>query len=162
MSDNAVLLVIVPVFLLFAIVVIPFIPFLLLHSYFGEKQFEKECAAFLSRMNGACFFCYNSRKSSVEFARDIIVPELASSVHVVFVNGKKVEFGSDSKYVSALLYRIKERKGFPYLLKIEDGEVRNLSVNNQFYSIMMGRKPIRPLLERMDAFFRDALRQSLK
>ena len=159
-SDNAVLLVIVPVFLLFAIVVIPFIPFMLLYSYFNDKQFEKEYTAFLARMNGACFFSYNSRKSSVEFARDVIVPELAPSVHIVFVNGKSVEFGDDSKHVSTMLSRIKERNGFPYLLKIEEGKVIDLSVNNQFYSIMMGRKSIMPLLERMNSFFSAASQKS--
>ncbi|MDO7852550.1 hypothetical protein [Hymenobacter convexus] len=153
LSDNAALLVIVPVVLLFAIVIIPFIPFLLLHSYFNDKQFEKEYTSFLARMNGACFFCYNSRKSSVEFARDVIVPELGPAVHVVFVNGKRVDFGDDSKFISTMLYRIEARKGFPYLLKIEGRKVHDLSVNNQFYSIMIGRKSIAPLLQRINSFF---------
>ncbi|GAB3726846.1 hypothetical protein GCM10027594_08660 [Hymenobacter agri] len=155
-SEGALLLVIIPVILLCIVLLIPIIPFFLLYAYISDKQFEKSYKQFLARMNGACFFCYNSRKSSVEFARDVIAPELAPSVHIVFVDGKKVEFGADSKYISKMLYSIKERKGFPYLLKIEGGELHDLSVNNQFYSIMIGRKPIAPLLQRINLFFEEA------
>ncbi|HEX8326193.1 MAG TPA: hypothetical protein VF629_01545 [Hymenobacter sp.] len=138
---------------LFILVILPTIPFFLIYSHFSNKQFEKNYKLFLERMNGTCFFCYNSRKSSVEFAREVIVPELDSSVVVVFVDGKKVDFGTDSQYVSKMLYSVKERKGFPYLLKVEDAQVIDTSVNNQFYSIMIGRKPIAPLLDRINAFF---------
>ncbi|MFD2717630.1 hypothetical protein ACFST9_02815 [Hymenobacter monticola] len=152
-SEAIILLVVIGMVFLGIVLLIPIIPFFMLHAHFSDKQFEKDYSQFLERMAGACFFCYNSRKSSVEFARDVIVPELATSVHIVFVNGKEVEFGADSKYISRMLYDIKERKGFPYLLKIEDGQVANMSVNNQFYSIMIGRKPIEPLLDRMNTFF---------
>ena len=93
-------LVAIPIVLL---VVILALPFFFVYSYFSDKQFEKNYKLFLERMNGACFFCYNSRKSSVEFTREVIVPEIDSSVHVVFVDGKKVDFGTDSPYVSKML-----------------------------------------------------------
>ncbi|MGY3088882.1 hypothetical protein ACVWYF_001922 [Hymenobacter sp. UYAg731] len=143
-------LVAIPIAIFFVVLALPFF---FVYSYFSDKQFEKNYKSFLERMNGARFFCYNSRKSSVEFAREVIVPELESSVQVVFVDGKKVDFGTDSQYVSKMLYSVKERKGFPYLLKIEDAQVIDTSVNNQFYSIMIGRKPIAPLLDRINAFF---------
>ena len=142
-------LVAIPIVIFFVVLSLPFF---FIYSYFSDKQFEKNYKSFLERMNGACFFCYNSRKSSVEFVREVIVPELYSSVHVVFVDGKKVDFGTDSQYVSKMLYGVKEQKGFPYLLKIEDAQVIDTSVNNQFYSIMIGRKPIEPLLDRINAF----------
>ncbi len=152
-SEKAILVIIVPAVLLVAVVLLPLVPFLLLYAYFSDKRFQKHYQQFLARMNGACFFCYNSRKSSVEFARDVVVPELAASVHVVFVDGNKVVAGVDSDYISKMLYSIKERKGFPYLLKIEAGRVLDLSVNNQFYSIMIGRKPIMPLVDIINLFF---------
>ncbi|WP_140464344.1 hypothetical protein [Hymenobacter nivis] len=138
---------------LFIIIILPVIPFLLIHSHFSNKQFKKDYKLFLERMNGTCFFCYNSRKSSIEFAREVIVPGLDPSVHVVFVDGRKVKYGADSQYISTMLYSIKERKGFPYLLKIQDAQVIDTSINNQFYSVMIGRKPVAPLLERINAFF---------
>lgn len=148
---------ILAVFLLCAVIAIPFIPFIVLHAHLSEKQFLKRYHAFLAQMNGACFFCYNNRKSSVEFARDVIVPELPASVHIVFVDGSKVMAGANSEYLSRMLYGITERKGFPYLLKIEAGQVVDLSVNNQFYSVMVGGKSIAPLVERIYAFFGSAV-----
>ena len=59
--------------LLGAVVIIPAMPFILLYAHFSNKQFQERYQQFLERMNGTCFFCYNNRKSSVEFARDIIV-----------------------------------------------------------------------------------------
>jgi hypothetical protein len=154
-SEKVLLLIIAPVALLGIVLLIPVVPFLLLYAYISDKQFEKGYKQFLARMNGACFFCYNSRKSSVEFARNVIVPELPTPVHVVFVNGRDVDFGADSKYISKMLYSIEERKGFPFLLKIEGGEVRYLSLNNQFYSIIIGHKSVVPLLQRIASFFND-------
>lgn len=140
----------------FLILIILCIPFILIYSHFSNKHFEREYKLYLERMNGACFFCYNSRKSSVEFARDVIAPALEPTIQVVFVDGKDVRFGDDSQFISKMLYSIQERKGFPYLLKIKDGQIIDTSVNNQFYSIMIGRKPITPLLERINAFYTSA------
>ena len=151
--DSITGVIILAVVLLCAVIAIPFIPFIILSAHFSDKQFQKRYHQFLERMNGACFFCYNSRKSSIEFARDVIVPELSTSIHIVFVDGNKVVAASESEYISKMLGSITERKGFPYLLKIENGKVLDLSVNNQFYSIMIGRKPIAPLMERIHAFF---------
>jgi uncharacterized membrane protein YbaN (DUF454 family) len=155
-KDKAVLVVGVAFIIGFILLIIPCIPFILIQDYFSNKAFEKEYKLYLERMNGACFFCYNSRKSSVEFARNIIAPALEPDIHVVFVDGRDVESSDDSKYISKMLYSIQERKGFPYLLKIKDGQVINMSVNNQFYSIMIGSKSITPLLERINAFYNSA------
>ncbi|RYE20393.1 MAG: hypothetical protein EOP45_11125 [Sphingobacteriaceae bacterium] len=69
------------------------------------------------------------------------------------MDGRDVQSDDDSKYISKMFYSIQERKGFPYLLKIKDGQVLDMSVNNQFYSILIGRKPITPLLERINTFY---------
>ena len=139
------------------VIVIPFIPFILAHSHFSNKQFQKGYNLFLERMNGGCFFFYNSRRSSIAFAREVVVPALDPSVHIVFVEGSRIDVGADSQYISNMLAAVKERKGFPYLLKIEHEEVLELSVNNQFYSIMAGHKPIGPLLDRINSFFKTGI-----
>jgi hypothetical protein len=154
--DKAVLVGGVVFIIGFILLIIPCIPFILIYAYFSNRAFEKKYKLYLERMNEACFFCYNSRKSSVEFARDIIAPALEPNIRVVFVDGKDVKSGNDSKYILKMLYSIQERKGFPYLLKIKDGQVSDMSVNNQFYSIMIGRKSITPLLERINAFYTSA------
>lgn len=140
-------------FIVFALLILPIIPFFLIYSYFSDKQFHTRYNLFLEQMNGALFFCYNSRKSSVDFARESIIPELDPAVQVVFVDGREVILVENREYVSRMLGSIKERKGFPYLLKVEDGQVLALSVNNQFYNILNGRKAIAPLLDRINTFF---------
>ncbi|WP_324676737.1 hypothetical protein [Hymenobacter sp. GOD-10R] len=135
------------------ILAIPFIPLILIYAYVSDKQFDKDYRHYLQRMNGTCFFCYNNRKSSVAFARDVIVPKLNPAIEVIFVEGREVKNRSDSKFISRMLYSIQERKGFPYLLKIEDEQVLNYSVNNQFYSTMIGKKQVEPLLAHIDSFF---------
>jgi uncharacterized membrane protein YbaN (DUF454 family) len=155
-KDKAVLVGGVVFIISFILLLIPCIPFILVNAYFSDKAFEKEYRLYLNRMNEACFFCYNSRKSSVEFARDIIIPALEPNIKVIFVDGRNVKSGDDSKYISRMLYSIQERKGFPYLLKIKDGQILNMSVNNQFYSIMISHKSITPLLERINAFYNSA------
>ena len=84
----------------------------------------------------------------------MVLPLLDPAVHIVFVEGKSVQEGPDSAFVSRMLYSIQERKGFPYLLKIVDGQVLYQSVNNQFYNCVAKHKPLGPLLENIQAFYR--------
>ena len=118
-----------------------------------QEEFQKEYKEFLSRVNGSKFFFYNSRRSSVEFVKDTVVPQLQPTTNVVFVDGENIDCGPDSKFVSHMLYGVKERKGFPYLIKVVNGEPMDYSVNNLFYNIMTGRKPLTPLLQRINAFY---------
>ncbi len=143
--------------ILIILLIIPAIPFILIYLHFDNIKFQKNYRLYLKNMNGACFFCYNSRKSSVQFAREIIVSKIDSTVRVIFVDGWKIDCGPDSKYISKMLGDIKEKKGFPYLLKIIDEQVAYSSVNNQFYSIMIGSKPIAPLLHRISDFYNSTI-----
>ena len=156
LKDKAVLVGGIAFIIGFILLIIPCIPFILIYAHFSDKAFEKEYKLYLERMNGACFFCYNSRKSSVEFAKNVVVPALEPDIQIVFVDGKDVKSDNDSKYISKMLYSIQERKGFPYLLKIKDGQVLDMSVNNQFYSILIGHKSITPLLEIINTFCNSA------
>jgi hypothetical protein len=126
---------------------------LMIYAHFAEKKFQKEYKEFLSRVNGSRFFFYNSRRSSVEFAKDTVVPQLQPTTNVVFVDGEEIDCGPDSKFISHMLYGVKERKGFPYLIKIVNEEPVDYSVNNLFYNTMTGKKPLTPLLQRINAFY---------
>jgi hypothetical protein len=125
----------------------------LVYAHFAEKKFQKEYKEFLRRVNGSRFFFYNNRRSSVEFAKDAIVPQLQPTTNVVFVDGEDIDCGPDSKFVSHMLYGVKERKGFPYLIKVVNEEPMDYSVNNLFYNTMTGKKPLTPLLQRINAFY---------
>ncbi|WP_133257262.1 hypothetical protein [Hymenobacter edaphi] len=137
----------------FLLLALPFIPFILAYNYLEERQFQRQYQRFLLEANGAKFFCYNNRKSSVAFAQDEVVPLLDSAVRVVFVEGSAVNASADKAFISRMLHSIKERKGFPYLLKIVDGQVLPYSVNNQFYNCLVQQKPLEPLLTTIQAFY---------
>lgn len=137
---------------------LPFIPLLLAYNYIDEQRFKQKYRRFLREANGAAFFCYNNRRSSVAFAREVVVPALDASVRIVFVEGKAIKADADQAFISHMLYSIKERRGFPYLLKIVDEQVLAYSVNNQFYSCLVQQKPLLPLLATIQAFYHSPAR----
>lgn len=134
-------------------VFIAFLIYVSISSYFADRKFKEEYEAFLSRVSGTHFFFYNSRRSSVSFAREAVVPLLGPTIKVVFVDGEDIDVGNDSRFISHMLYGVKHKKGFPYLIKIDKGRPLDYSVNNLFYNTMNGKKPIQPLLKRIDAFY---------
>ena len=121
--------------------------------HFSDKRFKVGCEDFLHRVNGSSFFFYNSRRNSVEFAKETVVPQLQPATKVIFVDGEDIDCGPDSKFVSHMLYDIKEKQGFPYLIKVIDEEPVYYSVNNLFYNTMTNKKPLTPLLQRINAFY---------
>jgi hypothetical protein len=152
-ADNYELIWLLPLFFVGIILAIPFLPFVFIYAHFSDKKFKKDYAEYLKKKDGACFFYYNNRKSSINYIREFLLPELPEYVQVVFVERREVDSGPDGKYLAKMLGDVKERRGFPYLLKIMNGQVLECSVNNQFYSIMIGRKLLTPLLDRINAFY---------
>lgn len=136
-----------------ALVFLPCLPFILIWSHFSDKKFQKAYNLYLQQMNGACFFFYNNRKSSVAFAREVIAPGLAPNVQRVFVEGLRITVKDEQGLISHMLAGVKDRKGFPYLIKIVDGQVLDCSVNHQFYNTMASSKPIAPLLAQINSFY---------
>ncbi|MDF7811974.1 hypothetical protein [Hymenobacter sp. YC55] len=145
--------IIIAIVLIMVIVILPFLPFTLIYSHFANKKFEKQYSEYLQQANGACFFFYNNRKSSVTFSREILVPKLAPTVRKLFVEGTQIISGDDLRFLSTMLAGVKDRKGFPYLLKVMDGQVIDCSINHQFYNTMSGNKPIEPLLAQINSFY---------
>jgi len=138
---------------LFILAVVAFVAAVSIKDSSDRKKFLKEYRAFLKRISGTRFFFYNSRRSSVAFARETIVPRLEPNIKVIFVDGEDIDFGDDSKFISHMLYSVKHKKGFPYLIKIDNEEPVDYSVNNIFYNTMNGKKPLEPLLKRISTFY---------
>ncbi|WP_157530685.1 hypothetical protein [Hymenobacter norwichensis] len=163
-SDTLISLVagscIVAAILVAAIICLPLLPFILIWSHFSNKRFQKEYNLYLQQMNGVCFFFYNNRKSSVAFAREMLAPKLAPAVRRTLVEGKRIVTGDDLSFLSTMLTGVKDRKGFPYLIKVVDGQVLDCSINQQFYNTMAGNKPLEPLLAQINSFYTSTARAS--
>ncbi|WP_375434055.1 hypothetical protein [uncultured Hymenobacter sp.] len=144
---------ILAVIIIATIIFLPFLPFVLISSHFSNKRFQEEYNLYLQQIDGMCFFFYNNRKSSVAFAREIIIPELDPTVRRIFVEGSRITVKDEQKFISHMLTGVKDRKGFPYLIKVVDGQVLDCSVNHQFYNTITGRKPIAPLLAQINSFY---------
>jgi hypothetical protein len=151
--DSTVSFVLAVIALAALVLLIPLMPFILIYLYFDQQKDQKEYNFYLQQINGAKFFCYNNRRNSVMFGKEVVVPALDPSIRVVFVDGEDIDCGPDSKHISKMLYEVKQHKGFPYLLKVVNGEVIDDSVNNLFYNTMTGSKPLEPLLARINEFY---------
>jgi len=114
---------------------------------------EKEYADFLGTIEGIKFFCYNNRKKNKEFIETTILPTLSSDIKIIYVDGKIPKSDYDQNFISTLLYSIKDRKGFPYLLKISNGQLVDKSISQDFYKTMNQNKDIRHLNENINSFY---------
>jgi len=126
---------------------------------FDEKRFKKKYEAFLEKMNGAGFLFYNNRINSIDFVEKAIAPALKSDVKMIPVTRSKI-VGDGSDCFGKMLEDVETRNGFPYLAKVIDGNVLTESINSQFYNVMNGKKPIEPLLDRINAFYTPAFSHS--
>ncbi len=142
----------VGVFIILSPVLVPFIT----HSFFQNRLFNKEYKAYLQSIEGKKFFVYNSRTNSYSYIKNNLLPRLPKDVEVIYLNGKDPVTNLNKNYISHALYSIKDRKGFPYLLRVENGEIKDKSINNVFYNTKNQNKDIQLLLNQMDQFFTTA------
>ncbi len=145
------------IFILIIILLSPFlIPFIIFY-YFRNKQFNKDYTEYLITINEANFFCYNNKKISQEFIEKNILPFLSSEIKVIFLDGKTPRSDYDEKYISKLLFSIKEKTGFPYLIKVSNGELLlEKSINAEFYNTLNQSKDLSILIDKINSFFKAA------
>ena len=142
----------VGLFLLFAPLIILALPFIV-WAYFDNLAFNRKYKAFLQTIDGTKFFCYNNRTNSKDFIEKNILPALTPDIKVIFLDGKTPKSDYDQSFISKALYSIKDRKGFPYLLKISNGQLIDKSINNDFYNTMNQDKDIGQLRKKIVSFY---------
>lgn len=122
----------------------------------GHRKTKVEAAeyhAFMQKVEGAKFFCYNNRKNSQGFIETHIIPYLPVGVKIIFVEGRIPKSEFEEKYISKLLFGINYRKGFPYLLKISAGKLKDLSIHHELYNTINQKKDVSVLMKKMNVFF---------
>lgn len=141
------------IIILLSPLIIPFI----ITFYFRDKKINKKYTEYLVSINEVNFFCYNNKKNSQEFIEKNILPFLSSEISVIFLDGKTPKSDYEEKYISKLLYTIKEKTGFPYLLKVSKGELLlETSINADFYNTLNQSKDLSPLINKINSFFKVA------
>ncbi len=142
----------VGLYILFAPLLILFLPFMI-YGYFDNLAFNRKYKDYLHTIDGTNFFCYNNRTNSKDFIEKNILPTLTPDIKVVYLDGKTPKSEYDQSFISKALYCIKDRKGFPYLLKISDGQLLDKSINNEFYNTMNQNKDIGQLSKKIISFY---------
>ncbi len=142
----------VGLYILFAPLIILALPFII-WSYFDNIAFNKKYKTYLHTINGTNFFCYNNRTNSKDFIEKNILPTLSPDIKVIYLDGKTPKSDYDQSFISKVLYSIKDRKGFPYLLKITDGQLIDKSINNDFYNTINQNKDIGQLSKKILSFY---------
>lgn len=148
------------VYLILMGLVICFTPILIpivVYSSISYYFFKKEYKAYLQRINGTKFFCYNNRSNSKLFIENSILPMLSKDIKLIYLDGRTPKSKYDQKFISHALHCIKDRKGFPYLLKVSGGQLSDMSINNAFYNTMNQGKDISQLLSKINLFFQNEL-----
>ncbi|WP_342328729.1 hypothetical protein [Pedobacter sp. FW305-3-2-15-E-R2A2] len=123
------------------------------HDYQDNRLFEKEYQEFLQSVEGKSFFCYNNNTRSQLFIEAIVLPVLIPEVNVIFLNGRTPEADFSRRFISHMLYGINDQTGFPYLLKVVNGEVLDQSVNNELFNTFNQNKAPDQLLHKISTFY---------
>jgi hypothetical protein len=153
---GALFLIAIGLFILFSTLLILFIP-LGIYGYFDSIATNKKYNQYLLSIEGTNFFCYNNRANSRDFIEKNILPALDPNIRVIYLEGKTPKSEYDQRFISKALYSIKDRKGFPYLLKVSKGQLIDKSINNDFYSTMNQNKDIGQLMKNIALFYQTAL-----
>ena len=59
-----------------------------------------------------------------------------------------------TKCVSHMLYQLRGKGGFPYLLKIQSGQIEHLSVNAVVYRMLYHKREVPELVEMINNFYK--------
>ncbi|KQX15096.1 hypothetical protein [Flavobacterium sp. Root420] len=137
----------IPVIIFLIIVGIPlsilFFPIILVFSifeFFQKKRFKNRYRNYLVSIEGKKFFCYNNRKNNHHYIEKNIIPNLRDDIESVFVEGKRIINDDNREYISHMLLNVSDRKGFPYLIKINNGEALDKSMNTEFHDFKSQNK----------------------
>ena len=137
--------------LLFLIFLIPIYIFELKKEEAEEKENFKK---FLSQIEGKNFFCYNNKVKGKEFIENEIVPFLNKDIEIIYLDGRTIQSNDyENKYLSKAFNGFKNYSKFPHLMKIKNGEIKDISINNEFYNAINNNGNKTKLSLKMNAFF---------
>ena len=141
------------VMLVVSFIALPFflvwLPFGVYYDWQRNRGFKK----YLLELGDKNFFCYNSRADAKDFIEKELLPRLDVGVDVLYLDGREVKSSYERKFMSMALYKLKDYRRFPHLLKIRNGEMIDESINNEFFNTKNQGKPIEKLAADIHSFF---------
>lgn len=110
------------------------------HSRKLASSFDEEYNRYLIRLGNKNFFCYNNNSRSQAYIEEFILPQLPEQVAIIFLNGRAPQSDYPEAVASALLWRVKNFEGFPHLIKLNEGNTEEKSLNNLVYNCINQQK----------------------
>jgi hypothetical protein len=112
----------------------PLILILIIADFINNKKYQNEMyKEFLSPNEGKTLFVYTNRKDNETYINDNLISLLKPDIVLVKLKGKTPDSRYPVKYISHILYKIKE-VGFPSVMKIYKGKIYDVSIHKDFYN----------------------------
>jgi hypothetical protein len=105
----------------------------------AQKLFKQEYREFLLINEGLELFCYTSRSTFCDYIESNILPNLDPAIRVIKMEGKNPITNLPVKFISYALYHL-EHPGFPNLMKIKNGAMKDISLHNPIYNAINNKK----------------------
>jgi len=121
--------------------------------FYRDKTTTKKYKAYLKKVEGCNFFCYNNRQSSQSFIEKELLPKLPKDIDIVYLKGRKPQSKYDNRFISSMLYKFENYSKYPHLMKVRNGEVIDHSINNELYNTFDQDKDVDLLIEQINNFF---------
>jgi hypothetical protein len=137
--------------MLFVIIITAAIILILIASYQSHRErnkFLEKYKEFLNKNEGQEFFCYTNRKDFVEVIEEQLIPKLDSRIKIIKLEGKDPITYLNREFISYTLNRL-INIGFPNVMKITHGVVKDISLHNEIYNAINNKKfsDLQPLIE---------------
>lgn len=146
-------------FILFGLLLVLFSPILLLlaaYAYVASAVGEWRFRRYIAANEGVTFFAYTNKASSENYVKENILPLLPRDTRIFYLAGKKgrVNMGEDLGLLAHVVSAMRETPGgFPYVSKIENGELVTESINNRLYSAIRRGVEADQIIERIRKFY---------
>jgi hypothetical protein len=139
-------------FILFSPIILLVAAYVYIKSLIGRLRFRR----YLATNEGATFFAYTNKASSKAYVEQRILPFLSHDTKIFYLAGKKgrVNMGDDFGLLAYVVSVMRETPGgFPYVSKIENGELVTESINNRLYSAIRRGVEADQMNERIARFY---------
>jgi len=118
-----------------------------------KSNLDNDYRNYIEKLGDKNFFFYNNKRRPKSFIEANILPYLPEHVEIIYLNGKKPESEYPETVVSHMLYQSKAYDGFPHLVKLRNGVVTELSINNEVSNCIYQHKNFDLILFKIYAFF---------
>lgn len=105
----------------------------------SQELFKQEYKEFLLANEGLELFCYTSRSTFCDYIESNILPNLDPAIRVIKMEGRNPITDLPAKFISYGLHNL-EYPGFPNLMKIKSGSLKDISLHNQIYNAINNKK----------------------